>query len=126
MVEKRVLQRQTKKRTTVCFDQLCSKINRESEVQKGQFNREDCQEYSAEKHRSFEHNGVAIHDQERMEGFQAIEKLIPLLSEKQRKARLRFAKKHAKLTAEDWDNFLFTDEFPKYIFQNPNPENDIV
>jgi len=61
-----------------------------------------------------------------MEGFQAIEKLIPLLNEKQRKAHLRFAKKHVKLTAEDWDNFLFTDEFPKYLFQNPNPENDIV
>ena len=28
-----VLRRQTKKRTTVCFDQLCSKINRESEIQ---------------------------------------------------------------------------------------------
>ena len=43
-------------------------------------------------------------------------KKIPLLSEKQRKARLRFAKKHAKLTAEDWDNFLFTDKCPKYLF----------
>ena len=53
-------------------------------------------------------------------------KKIPLLSEKQRKARLRFAKKHAKLTAEDWDNFLFTDECPKYLFQYPNPKNDIV
>ena len=32
-----MLQRQTKKRTTVCFDQCCSKINRESEVQTEQF-----------------------------------------------------------------------------------------
>ena len=40
VVEKRVLQRQTKKQMTVCFDQLCSKINRESEVQKGQFNKQ--------------------------------------------------------------------------------------
>ena len=53
-------------------------------------------------------------------------KKIPLLSEKQRKGRLRFAKKHAKLTAEDWDNFLFRDECPKYLFQYPNPKNDIV
>ena len=53
-------------------------------------------------------------------------KKIPLLSEKQRKARLRFAKKHAKLAAEDWDNFLFTDECTKYLFQYPNPKNDIV
>ena len=53
-------------------------------------------------------------------------KKIPLLSEKQRKARLRFAKKHAKLTAEDWDNILLTDECPKYLFQYPNPKNDII
>ena len=53
-------------------------------------------------------------------------KKISLLSEKQRKACLRFAKKHAKLAAEDWDNFLFTDECPKYLFQYPNPKNDIV
>ena len=44
------------------FDQLCSKINRESEVQTEQFNKEDCQESSAEKYRSFEHNSVEIHD----------------------------------------------------------------
>ena len=53
-------------------------------------------------------------------------KKIPLLSEKQSKARLRFTKKHTKLTAEDWDNFLFTDECSKYLFQYPNPKNDIV
>ena len=40
-------------------------------------------------------------------------KKIPLLSEKQTKARLNFAKKHARLTAKDWDNFLFRDECPK-------------
>ena len=73
MVEKRVPRRQTKKQTTVCFDQCCLKINRDSEVQMEQFNKEDCQESSAEKYRSFEHNGVEIHDQERMEGFQAKE-----------------------------------------------------
>ena len=53
-------------------------------------------------------------------------KKIPLLSEKQWKARLRFAKKYANLTAEDWDNFLFTDECPKYLFHYLNPKNDIV
>ena len=54
------------------------------------------------------------------------QKKIPLLSEKQRKTRLRFAKKHAKLTAEDWDNFLFADECPKYLFQYPKPKNDMI
>ena len=52
-----------------------------------------------------------------MEGFQAKKK--PLLCEKQRKVRLRFAKKYPKLTAEDWLNFLFIDKCPKYIFQYP-------
>lgn len=31
-VEKGVLRRQTKKRTTACFDQLCSKINQENKA----------------------------------------------------------------------------------------------
>ena len=54
-------------------------------------------------------------------------KKIPLLSERQRRARLRFAKKSkSKLTAEDCKDFLFTDECPKYLFQYPNPENNIV
>ena len=39
-------------------------------------------------------------------------KKIPLLSEKQRKAQLRFAKKHTKLTVDDWDIFLFAGECP--------------
>ena len=39
VIEKRVPGRQTKKRTTACFD------NRESKVQTEQFNKEDCQEY---------------------------------------------------------------------------------
>jgi len=33
VVEKRVLRGQTKKWTTICFDQLCSKINGESKLQ---------------------------------------------------------------------------------------------
>ena len=53
-------------------------------------------------------------------------KKIPLLSEKQRRARLKFAKKYSKLTAEDWEDFLFTAECPKYLFQYPNPKIDIV
>ena len=53
-------------------------------------------------------------------------KKIPLLSEKPRKARWRFTKNNAKLTAEDWDNFLFTEKCPKYLFQYPNPKNDTV
>ena len=53
---------------------------------------------------------------------------IPLLSEKQRRARLRlrFARKYYELTAEDWEDFLFADECPKYLFQYRNPKNDIV
>ena len=32
-------------------------------------------------------------------------KKIPLLSEKQRRPRLKFSRKYSKLTAEDWENF---------------------
>ena len=52
-------------------------------------------------------------------------KKTPLLSAKQRKARLRFTKKHARLTAEDWDTFLLADECPKDLFQYPNPKSQM-
>ena len=50
----------------------------------------------------------------------------PLLTAKQRAARLKFAKQYKNLTAEEWDDFLFSDECPKYLFQLPNSKNDIV
>ena len=50
----------------------------------------------------------------------------PLLTAKQRAARLKFAKQYKNLTVEEWDDFLFWDECPKYLFQLPNPKNDIV
>ena len=34
--------------------------------------------------------------------------------------------KNKNLTAEEWDDFLLSDECPKYLFQLPNPKNDIV
>ena len=50
----------------------------------------------------------------------------PLLTDKQRKARLQFDYKYQKLTAEECKDFIFTDECPKYLFQLPNPKNDVV
>jgi len=50
----------------------------------------------------------------------------PLLTSKQRAARLKFAKQYKTLTTEDLDGFLFSYECPKYLFQLPNPKNDIV
>ena len=47
----------------------------------------------------------------------------PLLTAKQRAARLKFAKQYKNRSAEEWDDFLFSDE---YLFQLPNPKNDIV
>ena len=49
----------------------------------------------------------------------------PLLTVKQRAARLKFAKQYKNLTAEEWDNF-FSDECPKYLFQLLNPKNGHV
>ena len=45
---------------------------------------------------------------------------------KQRAAHLKFAKQYKNLTKAEWDDFLFSDECPKYLFQLPNPKNDIV
>jgi len=50
----------------------------------------------------------------------------PLLTAKQRAAHLKFAKQYKNLTTEECDDFLFSDECPKYLFQLPNPKNDIV
>ena len=50
----------------------------------------------------------------------------PLLTATQRAARLKFAKQYKNRTAEEWDDFLFSDERPRYLFQLPNPKNDIV
>ena len=97
IVEKIVLRRQTKKRTTVCVNQCCSKINRESKVQTEQFNKEDCQESSAVKYRNFEHivcGGTRPGKDGRLAS------AGKYLCWAKSKARLRFAKKHAKLTAE--------------------------
>ena len=49
-----------------------------------------------------------------------------LLTAKKRAARVKFAKQYKNLTAEEWNDFLFSDECPKYLFQLPNPKNDIV
>jgi len=40
----------------------------------------------------------------------------PLLTAKQRAARLKFAKQYNNLTTEEWDEFLFSDECPEYFF----------
>ena len=43
----------------------------------------------------------------------------PLLTAKQRAARLKFAKHYKNLTVEEWDDFLFSDECPKICFSCP-------
>ena len=88
-----------------------------------QFNKENCQKLSAEKHRSFKHKGVEIHDQERMEGFQA--KYFCWAKNKE-PSHSRFAKKNSKLKAEDLDNFLFTDECPKSFPVPSSKKIDII
>ena len=50
----------------------------------------------------------------------------PLLSGKQRRACLDFARKYKHLTADEWEFFLFSDECPKYLFNLPNPKNDVI
>ena len=50
----------------------------------------------------------------------------PLLTTKQRAAQLKFANQYKNLTAEEWDEFLFSEKCSKFLFQLPNPKNDIV
>ena len=59
-------------------------------------------------------------------GWKPFRRQKPLLTEKQRRARLKFAKQYKHLTALEWEDFLFSDECPKYLFQLPNPKNDVV
>ena len=49
-----------------------------------------------------------------------------MLTAKQCAARLKFAKQYKNLSAEEWDDFLFSDTCPNYLFQLPNPKNDMV
>ena len=53
-------------------------------------------------------------------------KKLPLLINNERKASLVFARKYRKFRAEEWENGLFRDDCPKYLFHLPNPKNDIV
>ena len=39
---------------------------------------------------------------------------------------ISFAKQYKHLTALEWEDFLFSDQCPKYLFQLPNPKNDVV
>lgn len=104
-LEKGVLRRQIKKRTIFCFDQLCSKSNQESEVKTEKFNKEDCQESSTDEYGKFERNGVGFMTGKGWKAFKP--KKMPLFTFV---CCLRFDEKYAKLTAEDGDNFVFTDE----------------
>ena len=40
----------------------------------------------------------------------------PFLTEKQRKNRLRFAKKCQDLSEKEWEDYVFSDESPMYLF----------
>ena len=49
-----------------------------------------------------------------------------LLTKAQRSKRLAFAKEHKHLSAQDWENYIFSDESTKYLFHVPNRKNDTV
>ena len=50
----------------------------------------------------------------------------PLLTEKQKNARLNFCKQRVNWTVEDWRKILFSDESPFEIHHPPNHKNDCV
>ena len=44
----------------------------------------------------------------------------------QRLKRLKFAREHVHLSAQDWENYIFSDESTKYLFHVPNRQDDTV
>ena len=48
------------------------------------------------------------------------------LQKKQRKSRLRFAKKYQDLSEKEWEDYVFSDNSPMYLFYEQKRKNDIV
>ena len=44
----------------------------------------------------------------------------------QRRKRLVFAREHGHLSAQDWENYILSDESTKYLFHVPNRQDDTV
>ena len=44
----------------------------------------------------------------------------------QRRKRLQFAREHVHLSAQDWENYIFSDESTKHLFHVPNRQDDTV
>ena len=49
-----------------------------------------------------------------------------LLTVAQRRKRLQFAREHEHLSAQDWENYIFSDESTKYLFHVLNRQDDTV
>ena len=49
-----------------------------------------------------------------------------LLNVAQRRKRLQFAREHEHLSAQDWENYIFSDESTKYLFHIRNRQDDTV
>ena len=49
-----------------------------------------------------------------------------LLTVAQRRKRLQFAREHEHLSAQDWENYIFSHVSTKYLFHVPNRQDDTV
>ena len=58
-------------------------------------------------------------------GLKAYKRKRQPLTEKQRKNRLRFAKKYQDLSEKEWEDYVFSDESQMYLFYEQNRKNDI-
>ena len=67
---------------------------------------------------------MEIRDQERMEGFHAKENTF--VERKAKESPFEIRQETREADSRRLGQFLFTDECPKYLFQYPNPKNDIV
>ena len=49
-----------------------------------------------------------------------------LLTVAQRRKRLQFAREQEHFSAQDWEDYIFSDESTKYLFHVPNRQDDTV
>ena len=122
VVKREVLRGQTKEWTAVCLTNYARNV-----ITKAKYKRNNSTRKIAQK---VQHHNINVWSTTvwslTNKGWKTFKrKKIPLLGEKQRSPRLKISRKYFKLTAEDWENFLFTDECRKYQVHYPNPENQL-
>ena len=106
------------------LNEAAEKVLKKAKYKRGNSTRQLSQPVSKQRPCWGKNHRLEVHEKRRLEAAETAKETSA--HAKQRAVRLKFAKPYKSLTTEEWDDFLFTDECPKYLFQLPNPKNDIV